>query len=125
MADVANPMPAAEAEITADLVRRLLTAQHPDLAGLPAEPLSSGWEVALAVPGWDGPPARPSPPPPGASELATSGPAGLARKPPTRLYHYSPGFLKSHEPLGGPPLGSHKGDIFALTGPFSMITNGF
>jgi aminoglycoside phosphotransferase (APT) family kinase protein len=44
---VANPRPAAELEITADLVRRMLAAQHPDLAGLPVEPLASGWDNTL------------------------------------------------------------------------------
>jgi aminoglycoside phosphotransferase (APT) family kinase protein len=40
-------MPAAEVDVTADLVRRLLAAQHPDLAGLPAEPLANGWDNTL------------------------------------------------------------------------------
>ena len=44
---MANPMPAAEVEITTDLVRRLLRAQHPDLAGLPVEPLANGWDNTL------------------------------------------------------------------------------
>ena len=44
---MANPMPAAEVEITAELVRRLLRAQHPDLAGLPVEPLANGWDNTL------------------------------------------------------------------------------
>jgi aminoglycoside phosphotransferase (APT) family kinase protein len=44
---MANPMPAAEVEVTADLVRRLLAAQHEDLAGLPVEPLANGWDNAL------------------------------------------------------------------------------
>jgi aminoglycoside phosphotransferase (APT) family kinase protein len=40
-------MPAAELEITTDLVRRLLAAQHPDLAGLPVTPLANGWDNTL------------------------------------------------------------------------------
>jgi aminoglycoside phosphotransferase (APT) family kinase protein len=44
---MASPMPAAEVEVTADLVRRLLAAQHPDLAGLPVGPLASGWDNTL------------------------------------------------------------------------------
>jgi aminoglycoside phosphotransferase (APT) family kinase protein len=40
-------MPAAELEITVDLVRGLLAAQHPDLAGLPVEPLANGWDNTL------------------------------------------------------------------------------
>jgi aminoglycoside phosphotransferase (APT) family kinase protein len=40
-------MPAAELEVTADLVRRLLAAQHPDLAGLTIEPLANGWDNTL------------------------------------------------------------------------------
>ncbi len=40
-------MPAAEYEVTAGLVRRLLAAQHPDLARLPVEPLAHGWDNAL------------------------------------------------------------------------------
>jgi aminoglycoside phosphotransferase (APT) family kinase protein len=39
-------MPAAEYDITPDLVRRLLADQHPDLAGLPVIPLASGWDNA-------------------------------------------------------------------------------
>jgi len=44
---VVNPMPAAEVEITADLVRRLLAAQQPDLAGLPVKLLANGWDNTL------------------------------------------------------------------------------
>jgi aminoglycoside phosphotransferase (APT) family kinase protein len=44
---VVNPMPAAEVEITAGLVRGLLAAQQPDLAGLPVEPLANGWDNTL------------------------------------------------------------------------------
>jgi aminoglycoside phosphotransferase (APT) family kinase protein len=40
-------MPAAEFEVTADLVRLLLAGQHPDLAGLPVQPLASGWDNTL------------------------------------------------------------------------------
>jgi aminoglycoside phosphotransferase (APT) family kinase protein len=40
-------MPAAEFDVTADLVRRLLAGQHPDLAGLAVEPLSNGWDNTL------------------------------------------------------------------------------
>jgi aminoglycoside phosphotransferase (APT) family kinase protein len=40
-------MPAAELEITAGLVRRLVEAQHTDLAGLPVEPLANGWDNTL------------------------------------------------------------------------------
>jgi aminoglycoside phosphotransferase (APT) family kinase protein len=36
--------PAAEIDIDADLARRLLAAQHPDLAGLPVRPAASGWD---------------------------------------------------------------------------------
>lgn len=37
-------MPAAEVDVTADLVRRLLAEQHPDLADLPVGLLASGWD---------------------------------------------------------------------------------
>jgi aminoglycoside phosphotransferase (APT) family kinase protein len=40
-------MPAAEVEVTADLVRRLLADQHPDLARLPVEFLANGWDNAM------------------------------------------------------------------------------
>jgi aminoglycoside phosphotransferase (APT) family kinase protein len=43
----AQNMPAAEIEITEDLVRRLLGEQHPDIAGLPINPLSNGWDNAI------------------------------------------------------------------------------
>jgi aminoglycoside phosphotransferase (APT) family kinase protein len=42
-----NRMPAAEVEVSADLVRRLLTDQHPDLARLPVEFLANGWDNEL------------------------------------------------------------------------------
>ena len=43
----ANRMPAAEVEVSADLVRRLLADQHPDLAGLPVAFLANGWDNEL------------------------------------------------------------------------------
>ena len=43
----ANKMPAAEVEVSADLVRRLLADQHPDLARLPVEFLANGWDNEL------------------------------------------------------------------------------
>jgi aminoglycoside phosphotransferase (APT) family kinase protein len=42
-----NRMPAAEVEVTADLVRRLLADQHPDLLRLPVEFLANGWDNAM------------------------------------------------------------------------------
>ncbi|MBO0788214.1 MAG: phosphotransferase, partial [Actinobacteria bacterium] len=41
------PMPAAEADVSPGLVRRLLAAQHPDLAQLPVEPLANGWDNVM------------------------------------------------------------------------------
>jgi aminoglycoside phosphotransferase (APT) family kinase protein len=40
-------VPVAEVDIDGDLVRRLLRAQHPDLAERPLEPLASGWDNAM------------------------------------------------------------------------------
>ena len=40
-------MPAADVEVSADLVRRLLADQHPDLARLPVEFLANGWDNEL------------------------------------------------------------------------------
>jgi aminoglycoside phosphotransferase (APT) family kinase protein len=40
-------MPAAEVEVSADLVRRLLAAQQPDLAHLPVRVLANGWDNLL------------------------------------------------------------------------------
>ncbi|MFJ8492682.1 aminoglycoside phosphotransferase family protein [Streptomyces sp. NPDC094038] len=37
-------MPAAEVSVSADVVRRLLDEQHPDLAGLPVGVLANGWD---------------------------------------------------------------------------------
>jgi aminoglycoside phosphotransferase (APT) family kinase protein len=37
-------MPAAELDVTPDLVRRLLVAQQPDLADLPIEVMTNGWD---------------------------------------------------------------------------------
>jgi aminoglycoside phosphotransferase (APT) family kinase protein len=42
-----NPVPEAEVEITENLVRELLTEQHPDLAGLPLLEITGGWDNAL------------------------------------------------------------------------------
>ena len=42
-----NRMPEAEVEVSADLVRRLLADQHPDLARLPVEFLANGWDNEL------------------------------------------------------------------------------
>ena len=42
-----NQMPAAEVEVSAGLVRRLLADQHPDLARLPVEFLANGWDNEL------------------------------------------------------------------------------
>lgn len=39
--------PAAEIEIDAELARRLLAAQHPDLAHLPIRLVASGWDNAI------------------------------------------------------------------------------
>jgi aminoglycoside phosphotransferase (APT) family kinase protein len=44
---MANPTPAAEVDVTADLVRRLLAGQHPDLAHLPVEFLANGWDNVM------------------------------------------------------------------------------
>ncbi len=40
-------MPAAEVEVSADLVRELLAAQHPDLARLDVQVLANGWDNLL------------------------------------------------------------------------------
>jgi aminoglycoside phosphotransferase (APT) family kinase protein len=40
-------MPATEVDVSADLVRRLLADQHPDLARLPVEFLANGWDNEL------------------------------------------------------------------------------
>jgi aminoglycoside phosphotransferase (APT) family kinase protein len=40
-------MPAADVEVSADLVRQLLAGQHPDLARLPVEFLANGWDNEL------------------------------------------------------------------------------
>jgi aminoglycoside phosphotransferase (APT) family kinase protein len=42
-----NRMPPAEVEVSADLVRRLVADQHPDLARLPVEFLANGWDNEL------------------------------------------------------------------------------
>ena len=42
-----NRMPAADVEVSADLVRRLLADQHPDLARLPVQFLANGWDNEL------------------------------------------------------------------------------
>src|ERR1700744_4482517 len=40
-------MPAAEVEVSAGLVRRLVPGQHPDLGHLPVEFLAHGWDNEL------------------------------------------------------------------------------
>ena len=44
---VPNPMPAADVDVTVELVRRLLAGQHPDLAGQPVQFLANGWDNAM------------------------------------------------------------------------------
>jgi aminoglycoside phosphotransferase (APT) family kinase protein len=44
---MAKPMPAAEVDVPAGLVRRLLAGQHPDLASLPVSFLANGWDNVL------------------------------------------------------------------------------
>jgi aminoglycoside phosphotransferase (APT) family kinase protein len=44
---VAKPKPAAEVSVDADLVRRLLAAQHPDLADRPLAEQGAGWDNAM------------------------------------------------------------------------------
>ena len=44
---VARNMPAAEVDITAELVRSLLIAQHPDLADLPLTEIAHGWDNVM------------------------------------------------------------------------------
>jgi hypothetical protein len=38
-------MPAAEVDVSVELVRQLLAEQHPDLAGLALEVLANGWGI--------------------------------------------------------------------------------
>jgi aminoglycoside phosphotransferase (APT) family kinase protein len=40
-------MPAAEVDVSADLVRRLLATQQPDLARLPVEVMANGWDNVM------------------------------------------------------------------------------
>lgn len=40
-------MPAAEVDITGELVLRLIAEQHPDLVGLPLTPVANGWDNAI------------------------------------------------------------------------------
>jgi aminoglycoside phosphotransferase (APT) family kinase protein len=40
-------MPAAEVDVSPELVRRLLAAQHPDLAHLPIEVTANGWDNVM------------------------------------------------------------------------------
>ena len=44
---MAKPMPAAEVDVPAGLVRRLLADQHPDLASLPVSFLANGWDNVM------------------------------------------------------------------------------
>jgi aminoglycoside phosphotransferase (APT) family kinase protein len=43
----AQNMPAAEIDVTEDLVQRLLSEQHPDLVGLSISPLANGWDNTI------------------------------------------------------------------------------
>jgi aminoglycoside phosphotransferase (APT) family kinase protein len=44
---MAKPMPAAEVDVSAGLVRRLMADQHPDLASLPVSFLANGWDNVM------------------------------------------------------------------------------
>lgn len=50
---MAQDMPAAEIDVTVDLVRRLLAAQHPDLADRPLDVVANGWDNAIVRVGDD------------------------------------------------------------------------
>jgi aminoglycoside phosphotransferase (APT) family kinase protein len=47
MGRMVNQMPAAEVQVDAELVRRLIVAQHGDLAGQPVRSLANGWDNVL------------------------------------------------------------------------------
>ncbi|HVM40394.1 MAG TPA: aminoglycoside phosphotransferase family protein [Acidimicrobiia bacterium] len=47
MTALAPGTPPAEVDVDAELVRRLLVAQHPDLADLPLSPVANGWDNAM------------------------------------------------------------------------------
>ena len=47
----ARRMPAAEVDVSPDLVRRLLAAQQPDLARLPLEVMAHGWDNVMCLVG--------------------------------------------------------------------------
>ncbi|SDK78949.1 aminoglycoside phosphotransferase family protein [Nonomuraea jiangxiensis] len=44
---VPHRMPVAEVDVSPELVRRLLTIQHPDLAHLPLEVMANGWDNVM------------------------------------------------------------------------------
>src|SRR5215469_1600905 len=46
-------MPAAEVDVSPDLVRRLLAAQQPDLAHLPVTMMAHGWDNVMCLVGDD------------------------------------------------------------------------
>jgi len=46
-------MPAAEVDVSVELVRRLLAGQHPDLAGLELAVLANGWDNLVCAVGAD------------------------------------------------------------------------
>ena len=46
-------MPAAEVDVSVELVRQLLAEQHPDLAGLPVGVLANGWDNMVCTVGAD------------------------------------------------------------------------
>ena len=46
-------MPAAEVDVSVELVRQLLAEQHPDLAGLALGVLANGWDNMVCTVGAD------------------------------------------------------------------------
>ena len=46
-------MPAAEVDVSVELVRQLLAEQHPDLAGLAVGVLANGWDNMVCTVGAD------------------------------------------------------------------------
>jgi hypothetical protein len=70
-----NPMPAAEADVTADLVTRLLAEQHPDLAGQPVRFLANGWDKPRRPRLTPSSPALPAPPDAGPAAPGAPAPA--------------------------------------------------
>src|SRR5215472_401941 len=98
----ARRMPAAEVDVTPDLVRRLLAAQQPDLADLPVEDMAHGWDNVMCRIGGELVARLPRLPLPIPAPVRIGRP-GLGYPWPWSIVPFVPGQVAARNPPADPP----------------------